>query len=299
MNNLDVKNDISNMIYEVRGKQVMLDSDLAKLYECKNGTKEINQAVKNNSYKFPERYAFRINEVEFNDLKSKNLTSRLENNYGGSRKGHTVFTEQGVAMLATIIKSKRAAQVSINIMDAFVAMRKYILSNLIDQKNINNLVLEDHSHILKMDDEIKLLQECFDKFEEKEILLDKTYDAYSLLLDIFKSTKKELIIIDRYTDKSLLDIIKDLKCKVIIITSNKTKIKELDIKKYNESYNNLKVIYDDTYHDRYFIIDRDLIYHSGNSINHIGYRKSNINLLKDKKVTELILKDIDRILNLT
>ena len=127
MNNIIVKDKflIENLIYEVRGKQVMLDSDLAKLYECKNGTKEINQAVKNNIEKFPERYAFRISEEESKNLKSKILTSSMST-YGGSRKGHTVFTEQGVAMLATILHTPVATQISIRIMDAFVAMRHYI-----------------------------------------------------------------------------------------------------------------------------------------------------------------------------
>ena len=304
MNDLALKEDIKSMIYEVRGKQVMLDSDLARLYECKNGTKSINLAVTRNIERFPEEFYFQLTDEEYNSLRFQIETSNITNysrfqietlksNSGGRRYNPYVFTEQGVAMLSSVLHTEKAVSVSINIMNAFVSMRKYISSNLIDQKNINNLVLEDHSHILKMDDDIKLLQECFDKFEEKEILLDKTYDAYSILLDIFKSTKKELIIIDRYTDKSLLDIIKELRCKVILITSNKTK---LDIKKYNESYNNLKVIYNDAYHDRYFIIDRDKIYHSGNSINHIGYRKSNINLLEDEKVKDLILKDIEKII---
>ena len=112
---------IENMIYEIRGKQVMLDFDLATLYGCKNGTKEINQAVKNNIEKFPERYCFRITEKEYSSLKSKVLTSR-----GGSRKGHTVFTEQGVYMLATILKGKLATSITIAIMDAFVVMKNII-----------------------------------------------------------------------------------------------------------------------------------------------------------------------------
>ena len=146
---------IENMIYEIRGKQVMLDSDLAKLYQCKNGTKEINQAVKNNLEKFPDRYAFRISEEEYNDLKSKILTS---NTRGGSRKGHTVFTEQGVAMLATVLKSSIATRVSIAIMDAFVAMRKYISNELLEQKYINNIVLSNTNKIIEIDNKVLLLQ---------------------------------------------------------------------------------------------------------------------------------------------
>ena len=158
MNNTVVSDNIKieNMIYEIRGKKVMLDSDLADLYGCKNGTKEINQAVKNNIEKFPERYCFRITEKEYSSLKSKILTSK-----GGSRKGHTVFTEQGVYMLATILKGKLATSITIAIMDAFVAMKSIINTSLIEQKYINSLVLEH-------DNEIKLLQESFDKLNIKE-----------------------------------------------------------------------------------------------------------------------------------
>ena len=120
MNEVSINNiNIENLIYEVRGKQVMLDFDLAKLYKCKNGTKEINQAVRNNIEKFPERFAFRITEEEYNSLKSKHLTSK-----GGSRKGHTVFAEQGVSMLSSILYSPIAAIISVRIIRAFVAKKK-------------------------------------------------------------------------------------------------------------------------------------------------------------------------------
>lgn len=119
----------------------MLDCDLAKLYQVE--TKRINEAVKNNKEKFPERYAFRISEDEYLSLKSRISTSKKR---GGSRKGHAVFTEQGVAMLATILKSKIAIKVSIAIMDAFIEMRKYISNELLQQKYINNLVLRNNSY---------------------------------------------------------------------------------------------------------------------------------------------------------
>ena len=151
----ELKEDLSieDMIYEIRGKQVMLDSDLAKLYNVE--TKRINEAVKNNPDKFSERFYFRINENEFFSLKSKISTSK-----GGSRKGHNVFTEQGIAMLSTILKSKVAVETSIRIMDAFVKMRKIISSSLIEQKYINELVIKDNERI-------NLLEESFSKLEEK------------------------------------------------------------------------------------------------------------------------------------
>ncbi len=138
---LEEKIDIKNMIYEIRGKQVMLDSDLAKLYQCKNGTKEINQAVKNNIEKFPERYSFIVTCDEYNNLRSNFLTSSLNNNYGGRRYNIRVFTEQGVAMLATILKSKVVVNVSINIMDAFVEMRKYISINILEDEIVKTSLL--------------------------------------------------------------------------------------------------------------------------------------------------------------
>ena len=162
MNNIIEKENLENLIYEIRGKQVMLDSDLAKLYQVE--TKRINEVVKRNKMRFPERYAFRITEEEYYSLKSHFATSR-----GGSRKGHTVFTEQGVAMLSTSLKSIIAIKTSIAIMDAFVAMRKYISSNLIEQQYINNLVLEDHENI-------KLLQESFSKFEKNPLAIPLTSD---------------------------------------------------------------------------------------------------------------------------
>ena len=182
--------NIEEMIYEIDGKEVMLDSDLAKLYNCKNGTKEINQAVKNNPEKFPERYLFRITDKKYNSLKSIILTSK-----GGSRKGHMAFTEQGVYMLATILKSKTATEVSIRIMDTFVKMRHYINYN----KNIlprRFLLLED-----KVDENTKRIDELFDKFNPKIITKNSIffkgdiYDAYSVLIEIIDLAKEVIIII--------------------------------------------------------------------------------------------------------
>ena len=140
------KINIENLIYEIRGVQVMFDSDLANLYECANGTKSINLAVKRHINRFPERFMFQLTSDELNNLRFQFETA-IENNM--SRSLPYAFTEQGVAMLATVIKTSIAAGMSVNIMRAFVAMRKYISKNLIEQNNINNLVLEDHTIIGK------------------------------------------------------------------------------------------------------------------------------------------------------
>ena len=195
--------------------------------------------------------------------------------YGGSRKGHTVFTEQGVAMLATILHTPVATQISIRIMDAFVAMRHYISDNELRLSNVETKIIEH-------DENIKLLQESFKKFEEKrkinEIYFNgQIYDAYSKIQNIFKTANNKLIVIDAYADNTLLDIIKRLNVEVIIITKPNNLLTSQDVSKYNKQYNNLKVIFNNDFHDRYFIIDEDIIYHCGASINRIGYKTFSIN----------------------
>ncbi len=185
------KTNIENLIYEIRDKQVMLDSDLAKLYHCKNGTKTINLAVKRHINRFPERFMFQLTKEETSNLKFQFETSSW-NNHGGARKLPYAFTEQGVAMLATIIRTTVAEEVSIKIMDAFVAMRHYIGTNEYRLLNIESKIVEHDSNI-------KLLQESFDKFEEKKktndiYLNNQIYDAYSKIKDIFHFANKELII---------------------------------------------------------------------------------------------------------
>ena len=160
MNEVVTKEDIKieNMIYEIRGKQVMLDSDLARLYKCKNGTKTINLAVKRHINRFPERFMFQLTKDEYDYLRFQTETAK-ENNM--SRTLPYVFTEQGVAMLATVLNTKVATEVSIRIMDAFISMRKSISSNLLEQKYINDLALEH-------DKRIKALENLTNKIKKIE-----------------------------------------------------------------------------------------------------------------------------------
>ena len=257
MNEISVKENkrIENLIYEVRNKYVMLDSDLAKLYECKNGTKSINLAVNRNKDRFPEDFYFQLSKEEYVNLKFQNETS---NNYGGVRKIPYVFTEQGVAMLSSILKTEVASKVSVNIMRAFVEMRKYISTDLLEQRYINNMVL-------KHDNEIKLLQDTFEKFksDNNNIFFEgQIYDAYSLLLDIFESSKENIIIIDNYADKNLLDLLSKTKKKVKVYSKN---VDNELIKKYKTQYYNLEIFKNNTFHDRFIIIDNKELYHCGAS----------------------------------
>ena len=280
---LKEKINIKSLIYEIRGKQVMLDSDLAMLYNIE--TKVFMQSVKRNIKRFPESFMFQLTKEEFENLRSQFVTSK---GAGGRRYNPYVFTEQGIAMLSGVLKSDIAINTSIMIMNSFVSMRHYLNTNLIEQKYINKLVLEDH-------EKLDLIFSKFDKDDEYLYLPGQIYDAYSKILDIFKKAKKELIIIDSYADKNLLDIIKTLRIKVIIITKTNNLLTKLDIEKYNKQYSNLKVIYNDTFHDRYFILDKNIVYHCGASINGIGKKTFSITLLGDKDINKLF---IDKVNNL-
>lgn len=272
-------NEIFSMIYEINGKQVMLDSDLANLYQCKNGTKEINQAVKNNIEKFPKRFSWVLSEKEQNILRSKILTTNKR------RYNYRVFTEQGVAMLATVLKSSIATQVSIAIMDSFVLMRKYISSNLLEQKYISN-------QVMKNAEDIRLLQESFKHFNntksENEIFFKgQIYDAYSLLIDILNIANKNIIIIDNYIDKTFLDICSKIKVNIIIYTS---KIDKNDMNKYNEQYKNVQIRFSNSFHDRFIIIDNKILYHSGASFKDLGKKCFAINRIESNNILREILK---------
>jgi len=239
--------DIKNKIYEIRGQYVMFDSDLAKLYECKNGTKDINKAVKRNLNKFPNDFYFQLNKEEYQNILRFHFGT-LELEQGKYRKYLPyVFTQEGVSMLATVLKTEIAAEVSVKIMRTFVAIRKYLSTNLLEQKYINN-------QVMKNTEDIKLLQESFSKFEEKKKVNEiyfkgQIYDAYSKILDILNTAKEEAIIIDSFLDKNILDMIRNINVNVLLITSNKSKLKETDIKKYQLQYTNLNIKYDNTYHE--------------------------------------------------
>ena len=308
MNEITVKENerIENLIFEVRGVQVMLDSDLARLYECANGTKSINLAVKRHINRFPERFMFQLTEEE-SKMFSRSQTGTLKGGGHNIKYLPYVFTEQGVAMLATVLRTPVAEEISIKIMDAFVAMRKYISSNLLNQNYINSLVLEnqkmiltDHNLVIENKEKIKALEETFKQFEEKKKVNDiyfdgQIYDAYSKVLDIFKEAKTKLTIIDSYADNIMLNMISRLDVDVLLIAGPKL-LTQQDINTYNQQYNNLTVKYNTTFHDRYFILDDSIVYHCGASINRIGHRTFSINLLQDQEIIDLLINKVNIII---
>jgi len=279
---------IENMIYEIRGVQVMLDSDIAKLYHVE--TKRVNESVKNNPNKFPERFSWVLTNEETKELRSNFSTLEIKGQGKYSKYAPRVFTEQGLYMLATILKSKVATEVSIAIMDTFVKMRHYI--------NYNKSFLPHRFMLLekKVDDNTKRINELFDKFDPKDIVKDYIffegdfYDSYSLLLDIFNESQDEIIIIDNYAGKELLDILKKLDKRIIIVSKN---INETLKEKYESQYNNIMFINNNSFHDRFIILDKNKLYSCGASFKDLGKKCFAINEFDDKEYLTRLLKILD------
>ena len=286
MNKIVVSDNIKieNMIYEIRGKNVMLDSDLAMLFGYE--TKQLNRQVLRNINRFPENYCFQITDTEYISLRCQNGT--LKNGRGEHRKYLPyVFTEYGITMLAGILKSELAIKMSLRIVDIFITMKNYINTSLIEQKYFNELTI-------KNTEDIKLLQESFDKLNTKEsnnhiFYEGQIYDSYSLLIDILSRAKKEIIIIDNYAGKKLFDIIKNINVKVKIYTEN---IDNISKEKYEKQYSNLEIINTNIFHDRFVIIDNKVLYHSGASFKDLGKKCFAITKMEDNNILKELLNKI-------
>ena len=286
MNKIVVSDNIKieNMIYEIRGKNVMLDSDLAMLFGYE--TKQLNRQVLRNINRFPENYCFQITDTEYISLRCQNGT--LKNGRGEHRKYLPyVFTEYGITMLAGILKSELAIKMSLRIVDIFITMKNYINTSLIEQKYFNELTI-------KNTEDIKLLQESFDKLNTKEsnnhiFYEGQIYDAYSLLIDILSKAKKEIIIIDNYAGKKLFDIIKNINVKVKIYTENIDNISKV---KYEKQYSDIEIINTNIFHDRFIIIDNKVLYHSGASFKDLGKKCFAITKMEDNNILKELLNKL-------
>ena len=273
---------IEDMIYEVRGVQVMLSSDVAKLYHVE--TRRINEVIKRNINRFPSSFCFQLTNEEISNLslRSQFATLNKNNNLRGQHYKYLpyVLTEQGIMMLSGLLKSDIAVKVNIEIIDAFVKMRKYFANN-------NEMLLNHENRLL-------FLESTLDKFKEKEMnkifFENELYDAYSLLMDILGKSKKEIVIIDNYAGKELLDILKSINKKIIIVSNN---INSVLKSKYEHQYNNVTFINNNSFHDRFIIIDRKLLYSSGASFKDLGKKCFGIHKLNDLEYLNRILKTIN------
>ncbi len=288
--------NIKNLIYNIRGKQVMLDSDVAMLYNCE--TKYVNRVVKRNIERFPEEFCFQLKENEFDFLRCQFVT--LKSNGRGQHKKYLpyVFTEQGIAMLSGLLKSEIAVKVSINIMKAFVEMRKFLLNNgqvFQDINLIKSKLLEQDAKLLSYDEKFNLIFDELQKgkqeeFKQKIFFNGQIYDAYSLIIDIIKTAQNKILIIDNYIDDSILKMLstKNKDVEVVILTSQNSNIKKLDIQKFNKQYSTLKLAYSNKFHDRFIVIDNKNLYHIGASLKDLGKKCFAIPKIEDMEYIEKI-----------
>ena len=291
--NLIIKDDISNekiknLIYTIRGKQVMLDSDVARLFDY--ATKDLNRNVKNNIERFPEYYCFQLTEEEYKSLRCKIFTLN-ENGRGQHRKYLPyVFTEYGITMLAGLLKSDIAVNVSIKIVNTFIEMRKFLIQNGQIFERLTNIEYKLLEHDKKFNEVFNQLQ-VEENIKQKIFFEGQIYDAYSLIIDIIKKANKKILIIDNYIDDSVLKMLtkKNNNVEVVILTSDKSNIQQIDIQKFNKEYPILKVAKTNKFHDRFIIIDNEEMYHLGASIKDLGKKCFGINKIEDVEIIEKIL----------
>ena len=282
--------NIKNLIYTIRGKQVMLDSDVAMLYQYT--TKNINKAMKRNINRFPKDFCFQLTEKEVENLRFQFGTSSLnKEKYGGRRYLPYVYTEQGISMLAGVLKNEIAIQVSINIIRAFIEMRKFITNNAQVFERLTKIEYKMLEHDKKFDIVFNELQkEKKTEFKEKIFFEGQIYDAYSLIIDIIQKAKHKILIIDNYIDVSILKMLskKNKNVEVIILTLQNTSLNKLDINKFNKQYPTLKVAYTNKFHDRFIVIDNEKLYHIGASLKDLGKKCFAISIIEDDEYIEKI-----------
>ena len=287
-----ITTEVENLIYEIRGKQVMLSSDVANLYQVE--TKRINEAIKRNINRFPESFCFQLTKEELKQisLRSQFATLNKNNNNRGYNIKYLpyVLTEEGIMMLSGLLRSDVAVKVNVRIIEAFVRLRKYTLN---ENKRISNSEKKYIDHDIKLLEQDTKINEIFNQFKtnNNHIFFEgEIYDAYSLLIDILKEAEKEIIIIDNYAGKQLFDILKGIKINIKVVTKN---IDEISYKKYKEQYKNIEIINNDKFHDRFIIIDKKILYHSGASFKDIGKKCFGRNKIENKEIIKYILKEVE------
>ena len=305
------KEEIKKLIYTIRGKQVMIDSDVARLYHYK--TKVLNLTVRRNIERFPEEFCFQLTENEFQTLRfqigtskqneSQNLrfqfetskqSSEINNNLrGGRRYLPYVFTEQGIAMLAGVLKNDIAVKVSLNIINSFIEMRKFIASNGQVFERLTNMEYKLLEHDKKFDIVFDQLQQE-ENIKQRIFFEGQIYDAYSLIIDIIKKANRKITIIDNYIDDSILKMLakKNKNVEVTILTSIKSDIQNIDIQKFNKEYPTLKVAKTDKFHDRFVLLDNTEMYHLGASIKDLGKKCFAISKVENEEMINLIKRVI-------
>ena len=261
------KNNLKDKIYTIRGVPVMLDRDLASLYDVKSI--RLREQVKRNNKRFPSKFMFQLTEAEVDFMVSQNAIPSKQY-LGGSRP--YVFTEQGVAMLSGVLRSDIAIEVSIQIMDAFVSMRKFISTNAELFRRLDTVDRKQLVYDMNFENVFKAIENK-ELVKKQGIFFDgQIFDAYVFISDLIRNAKKSIVLIDNYVDDSVLTLFSKRKddVSVIIYTKNITKQLRLDLDKYNSQYQTLVIKEFKRSHDRFMIIDDKEVYHIGASLKDLG-----------------------------
>ena len=282
---------IRSRIFTTRGVQVMLDRDLSGLYGVSTGA--LNQAVKRNKNRFPERFMFQLNKEEAENLKSQSVIA----SWGGSRSCPYAFTEQGIAMLSSVLRSETAILVSIRIMDAFVAMRKALASfapMLMRIDTVERRQIIDQAH---NEERFKLILDAMQdkKFPPQKVFFDgQIYDAFEQMKKFMRMAKSELIVIDPYFDDSVLPLVAQKRPGVTVLVvknSRKNQLHDVDVAQFNAQYGDtLTVKESDKFHDRFLIIDKSTLVHVGASLNHLGKKCFAFSSLDRSNIPDILAK---------
>ena len=282
---------IRSRILTIRGVQVILDRDLAELYGVTTGA--LNQAVKRNKNRFPERFMFQLTKEESENLKSQSVIS----SWGGSRSYPYAFTEQGIAMLSSVLRSETAILVSIRIMDVFVAMRKALASF---SPMLMRLDMVERRQIIdqaRNEERFKLILDAMQdkKFPPQKVFYDgQIYDAFEQMKKFVRMAKTELIIIDPYFADCVLPLIAQKRQGVAVLAVKNSRNKLLhavDVAKFNAQYaNSLTVKTSDKFHDRFLIIDKTTLIHVGASLNHLGKKCFAFSSLDKSNIPDILAK---------
>ena len=293
----NVQPTIEKLIYIIRDKQVMVDSDLAMLYQVETGA--LNRAVKRNIKRFPEDFRFQLTAEEYENLKCQSGISSLnENGYGGRRTLPYVFTEQGISMLASVLHSDAAVNVSIGIMRAFVEMRRFIANNALLFERISNVELKQLEYQKQTDEKLEQIFEYISEHEEtsQKVFFDgQIYDAFSLIVSLIQKAEKEIMLIDGYVDVGTLNLLakKNDGVFVTVYTHQRTRLSNMDVQNFNAQYPTLKIKYTKVFHDRFLVIDRMTAYHIGASLKDAGKKCFGINLIQDAGIIKDILQRLE------
>ncbi|MBR2587568.1 ORF6N domain-containing protein [Candidatus Saccharibacteria bacterium] len=295
---MDEKIDITGLIHPIRGRQVVLDCDIANLYKMR--VSDVNRAAARNLARFPEDFRFQLTKDEYEDIKRQIGEAKA---FPKKRALPFVYTESGISMLSGVIHSDIAIKTSIQIMRSFVEMRRFVASNAAMFERISEMELKQLKYQKETDEKLEKLFETIDERDcegptQKIFFEGQIYDAYSFLVEMIQTAKREIILVDGYANINTLDILKNKRpgVKINLLTYPSSKLSLNEIKKFNQEYPGLQVYKTTAFHDRFLIFDEKKLYHIGASLKDAGKKTFAVSKLEEANETAILLDRIKTII---